>query len=161
MSLAPKKLVSLPRLCDKNEAISFSVMFFMNLMRRSSINSKPKSTFWSSAPTLCYSQNLQTVLSFSNFLTKPRKTWMNLRITSLRPTWHVAILWAVCHLLRWLLGLLDIHIWAKSSGALDCRRWASALGVDHCHPVATESLWCGWVWPQYCSSVVSVTEVPA
>lgn len=100
MSPAPKKLFSLPRLCDKNEAISFSVVFSMNLMRRGSINSKLKSTFWSSAPALCCSLSLQTVLSFFNVLTMPRKTRMNFRAASLKLTLDVAILGAVYHLHR-------------------------------------------------------------
>lgn len=153
MSSAPKKLFFLSRLCDKNEAISFSVIFSMNLMRRGSINSKPKSTFQSSAPTLCYSQSSQTVLSFSNFLTKLRKIKMNFKSSKFETYM------GCCHfvsILGWLFRLLDIHIWAKSTGTSNFRGWATALRVDHCHSTATDSLWHSWLWPHCCSSLVSV-----
>lgn len=141
MSSAPKKLFFLPRLCDKNEAISFSVIFSMNIMRRGSINSNAKSTFWSSAPALCCSQSLQTVLGFSNFLSKLRKTWMNFRAASLKLTLDVAILGTVYHLHRVAAQVpgypylskihwhLRLQVLSHSSWP---RHWGGPLPL-HCH----------------------------
>ena len=75
--------------------------FSINFMGTDCIKNKPKSTFRSSAPALCYSQSLQSpVFSFPNFLTKPRKTRMNFRVASLKLASDVAILGTVYHLPR-------------------------------------------------------------
>ena len=75
--------------------------FSINFIGRDCIKNKPKSTFRSSAPALCYSQSLQSpVFSFPDFLTKLRKTRMNFRVGSLKLALDVAILGTVYHLPR-------------------------------------------------------------
>lgn len=102
MSSASKKLFSPTKLCDKSEAISFSLRFSISFMGRDSTENKQKSTSRSSAPALCFSQSNQSpVFRLPNFLTEQRKHKDELhRVATLKLALDVAILGTVYPLRR-------------------------------------------------------------